>query len=126
MNKVLLASISLIFIILSSSTSFAFYREPCKVKYQTQDGWSKTYEVECNYMSGLELNQQTKTAAYNSFNIYTVVYWSENQTTIIKLSNYTSCGSTAKARCAKSFMNLDGLDQEGRNWKVCDFDNFCQ
>ena len=101
-------------------SSEAQYREACKAKYQTQQGWSNIYNVECNYLSGTELNTSTSSYQYDAFGAYAVIFWAKDQATVIKISTFLFCGINAFAGCAKGILGLDGQDQEGRSWKVCD------
>ncbi|NGP90277.1 hypothetical protein [Fodinibius halophilus] len=79
------------------------------VKYQTQSGWSKGYSVDVNVMKGSTLNQKTGTYNYNSYSTYAIIFWSEDQASIIELS-YFSGSFTA--------YGTQGTDQRGRKWQL--------
>ena len=70
---------------------YAEYREQCQVKYQSAEGWSKPYNVECIYISGDELNLATRFFQYNSTSVYAVVFWQPHQASVIKLADYGVC-----------------------------------
>lgn len=98
---------------------YAAYREPCKVKYENEDGESKGYEVECTYMSGDELNKETESFNYDMFKTYAVVFWGEGKASVIKLKEFLTCGLQAEKGCAKYFLSkVHGADQKGREWTI--------
>ena len=78
-------------------------------KYQTQRGWSKGYSIEAQVMSGRVLNSRTSSYSYNSLSTYAVIFWSNEQASIIELSYYTGRFSAYGTR---------GTDQEGRSWQL--------
>lgn len=79
------------------------------VKYQTQTGWSKGYTVDVNVIKGSTLNRKTGTYNYDSYATYAVIFWSNEQASVIKL-NYYSGSFTATG--------THGIDQQGRKWKL--------
>lgn len=88
----------------SSATS-----ETVCVKYQTQTGWSKGYQVDGTIIKGSELNSRTSTYSYQPYSTYVVVFWSQDQASILKLSYYS--GSI-------SAYGHSATDQQGRSWRV--------
>jgi hypothetical protein len=98
----------------------AAYREGCRAKYQTSLGWSQIYHVECLYSTGLELNQATGSLAYEGLKTYAIVFWAPNQATVVKIEEFVFCGIEAKSNCANHvFGYINGPDQEGRRWRIC-------
>lgn len=79
------------------------------VTYATSTGWSKGYEVEGTVLKGSELNRRTSTRDYTSYSTYVVVFWGEDQASILKLALYT--GSISR-------YGQDATDQQGRKWRV--------
>lgn len=79
------------------------------VQYKTRNGWSKNYRVEVRTIKGSELNRRTNTFNYNSYSSYAVIFWSNNQASIIELSFYT--GSYGP-------MPTSGKDQRGMSWRL--------
>ena len=79
------------------------------VKYQTQSGWSKGYQVDGTVIKGSELNSRTGTYNYEPYSTYVVVFWSQEQASILQLSYYS--GSI-------SAYGISATDQEGRSWQV--------
>jgi hypothetical protein len=59
----------------------------------TKEGWSKKYTVDVTFISGSELNEATNSFKYSSFSIYAVIFWSQEQVTLIKLSSFLTCGT---------------------------------
>jgi len=106
-------------LIFPAMNALAAYREPCRVSYETEDGWSRKYDVECTYMTGFELNTATSTFNYQGFSTYAVVFWSQNQASVIRLTNTFFCGMETSDGCVTSFSTVRGVDKPGRTWKVC-------
>ena len=115
----------LILILLISLLCFSWgaeakYRRTATVKYQKQYGWSKLYTVEVNFMSGHELNIATKTISYDAISVYAIIFWSQDQVTIIKLKTFLACGFEVTKECIDDFMmDLQGFDQDGDKWNIC-------
>lgn len=110
----------LLLLVSISITAQAKYIQTCKVKYKTNYSWSEYYTVEVTFMSGNELNRATKTYDYEGYSTYGIVFWSKEQVSIIKISSYTGCGTEANQNCiANKISNLEGEDQEGRDWEIC-------
>jgi hypothetical protein len=113
MKKIILALMLII-----STTGNAKFRQIVNIKYQTDYGWSKYYNVEVTFMMGYELNMATRSYDYSSYNMYGVVFWRSGQATVIKL-NYITCGYEATPRCISGYYQMDGTDQDGDNWYFC-------
>lgn len=44
----------------------------------------------------------------------------KDEASVIKLSSYTGCGSEVTKSCIDNkVMNLEGEDQDGRDWEIC-------
>lgn len=84
-------------------------REKVCVKYETEYGWSKGYKVEGTILKGSELNSRTGTYNYQSYSTYVVVFWAEDQASILKLAHYY--GSIPVT-------GVTATDQRNRSWKV--------
>jgi hypothetical protein len=90
------------------------------VKYAASYGWSKYYTVDVTFMTGSELNKATSSLSYSSFSTYAIIFWGQNEATVIKLTNILGCGYETKQSCISNHvMNLNGSDQEGKSWEVC-------
>ena len=78
-------------------------------KYMTQSGWSDSYSVEATVVSGSVLNDKTGSLNYDALSTYAVIFWSDDQATVLKLRSLageiTSFGTKA-------------TDQRGRTWHV--------
>lgn len=108
------------FILFYSIIACAKYIQTSKVKYKKNYDWSEYYTVDVTYMSGMELNSATKTFNYDSYSTYAIIFWDKDEATIIKISTFTGCGSEVKQSCiTNKYSNLEGEDQEGRNWEIC-------
>ena len=81
-------------------------------RYATQPfGYSKGYEVQATYTDGQELNEATSTFNYMVYAKYVVIFWGDNNASVIKLDiPYLTAIPTT------------GKDQEGRTWQVAEMD----
>lgn len=117
MKKIILA---ILFSIFFTGIANAKYVQTCKVKYQKKYGWSDYYTVEVTFMSGSELNKVTRTFNYDSFSTYGVIFWDDDEVSVIKISTYTGCGTEVTQKCiTNSVGNLEGKDQGERKWEIC-------
>lgn len=103
-----------------SAVAQAAYSEPCQLKYETPEGWSDAFEVECMYATGPELNELMQSFRFDVFYAYVVVFWTEDQASVIKIEGFTACAPEAKRGCAdRPLRKLKGIDQDGIQWEVC-------
>jgi len=90
-----------------------FIQEPTQerlcVKYKTQNGWSKGYSVNVTIISGSELNRRTKSYRYKSYSTYGVIFWGDDQASVIELKNFFG---------QFTVLGTNGIDGEGREWKM--------
>src|SRR5262245_44122146 len=82
------------------TVAVASYREPCRVRYQVEYGWSQIYNVQCTYATGTELNTATSSFRYQAFSTYAVVFWEQGEASVILMSGFIPCGSEASGGCA--------------------------
>jgi hypothetical protein len=118
---------SLIFFSLSIffSQAHASCARIATVKYQKQYGWSKTYSVEVNFLSGYELNIATNSYNYSAYSNYAVIFWAQGQASIIKIKSYLPCGTDITCDCIDNVrFDLQGHDQDGDLWNIC-LGRFC-
>jgi len=112
-----------VFLFLVNIQVQAKYTKSCVVKYETQQGWSKSYTVNVIFITGSELNTATKTYNYSDYSVYGVIFWGEGQATVIKISTYLGCGDIVDEQCINgSILNLTGTDQDGDEWEICTSD----
>lgn len=117
--------LTLLTFILFIGISEAKYTQTCKVKYKKNYNWSEYYTVDVTFMSGTELNRATKTFDYDGFSTYAIIFWDQDEATVIKISSYTGCGTEVKQSCIiNKLSNLEGEDQQGRGWEICTT-NYC-
>ncbi len=103
-----------------SFNTHARYTKTSKLKYKTDYSWSDYYTVDVIFMSGSELNRATKTFKYDSFTTYAIIFWKNDEATIIKISSFTGCGTEVNESCIiNKVTNLEGEDQNGRGWEIC-------
>lgn len=99
----------------------ARHRQEAKVRYETSEGRSKWYAVEVIFMTGSELAQATKSFRYDSFKNYAVIFWGDEEASVIKLTqpSFMLCGSEFDKNCLPVLGNMKGPDQQGRAWEIC-------
>ena len=97
-------------------TAVAMDKVEACAKYETQDGWSHGYQVEARVGYGSDLNEATGTLNYQAFATYVVIFWAQNQASVIKLN--FGFGML-------SYIESEGIDQEGRHWKVSESAGYC-
>jgi hypothetical protein len=97
------------FLILVAAASSAAASERAIVcaKYDTQSGWSSGYKVSATITKGSELNQATHSLNYVSYSTYVVIFWSQNEASVI-LMDFPYLSTFPQ----------NGTDQEGRRWEV--------
>lgn len=129
--KTLLISLLTTIFLLNSQFCSAKYVQTCKVKYKKEYGWSKLYEIQVTFMRGSELNDATNSYSYTSYASYAIIFWSEEQVTIIKLSTDKCGGIYGSSECDYDDFHglmdngyVDGTDSDDRKWKIC-YDNDC-
>lgn len=112
--------IMLLILLLNVLYTYAKYTQTCKVKYKRQYDWSNYLTVDVTFMSGVELNNATKTYKYDSYSTYGIIFWDKDEASIIKVSSFTGCGSEVTKSCiTNKTLNLEGEDQVGKNWQIC-------
>ena len=81
---------AVVFLILIPIKLNAEIRRICKVKYETEYGWSKEYKVEVTFMTGRELNSATSTFKYNSFSKYCLIWFGKDEVAILEIKAFLS------------------------------------
>lgn len=102
MHKII-AVIFLIISIFYTETIFSAEKESVCAKQGNGHG----YKVEATILNGSELNQETNTSNYLSSAKYVVIFWSQEEVSIIRLDfPFVTIAGT------------DGEDQQGRKWEI--------
>jgi len=83
------------------------------VKYQTQYGWSKGYSVQGTIIKGSDLNRATGTYKYKYASTYVVVFWDQDEASILELQNFIGTLTSVQ---------VNAKDQQNRYWKVAKTD----
>lgn len=96
-------------------------RQEAKVRYETSEGRSKWYAVNVVFLTGSELSQATSSFRYDSFKNYAVIFWDDDEASIIKLTQPSMifCGSEFDKSCLPMLGRMKGPDQQGRQWEIC-------
>jgi hypothetical protein len=72
-----------------------------------KQGGGQAYKVEATFTTGADLNEATNSLKYLGFRKYIVIFWKQNQASVIELSfPYVS------------ILGTSGTDQQGRPWEV--------
>ena len=126
---------------LDTSPAAAHYRETCWVKVSV-DHYAVTrshssysalrspvYSVQCNYLTGLELNARAGRQKFADDRVYVVIVWPESGPSYIRISQpLFFCGPRAETGCAERISGrLTGHDHEydwsgrvfRRTWQIC-------
>jgi hypothetical protein len=111
--------IMLALIALTPISAQARHTQTSKIRYATQDGHSKWYEIDVTYLTGVELNTATSSFRFGAFDKYALVFWGENQITIIKFKEFVICGLEFDQSCIPITGRVRGTDQEDREWEIC-------
>lgn len=96
-------------------------RKQGTIKYKQDDyNWSKKYTVDITFMTGTEMNQATGSLTYESYYNYAVIFWDNDQTTIIKI-NFLTCAYTNFDCSCLNYVSTDlrGNDKRGIEWNIC-------
>lgn len=52
--------------------------------------------------------------------VYAVIFWGQDCASVIKLSNFLSCGTEVTKSCiTNTVMDLKGKNQDDDEWKIC-------
>ena len=117
MKRIIL--LSTLFLLLTFNGE-AKYVQSCNASYMTRDGWSKKYIVDVTFMSGKEMNEATNSYKYSTYSVYSIIFWGEGKATVIKVSNFLTCGDVVDKNCIKNTIgDIKGKDQEETEWKIC-------
>lgn len=76
----------LCFLLLILFTTNATVKRSCKVKYKTEEGWSKDYLLQVQFMTGRELKKAVNSNEYRESYSYALIWFEEGQVAIIELS----------------------------------------
>lgn len=82
----------------------------------TYVGTGKSYEIDVNIYDGRELNERTSSYDYNSYDNYVVIFWSNDEASVIELDS---------SFCNTDF-SCDGVDQRGYKWEIKTGFFFCR
>lgn len=72
-------------------------------------GTGRSYHVNAISETGSELNQATHTFNYDVLSRYIVIFWAQNQASVIEMSGIFG---------GPTYIPSTGTDQEGRSWEI--------
>ena len=126
---------------LSTSPASAHYSEACWVKFSIHryasdmslgdysGGRWPVYSVQCNYLTGQELNARAGTQEFANDRVYVVIVWPNWDRSYIRISQpMFLCGAATEPGCAERISGRltgydHGYDRYGRafrrTWQIC-------
>lgn len=72
--------------------SFATVRRVCYVQYAIGYGWSQVYTMQVEFMTGMELNNATRSYSYDGYKRYCLLWFSNGGVAINEISDGFLCG----------------------------------
>lgn len=72
--------------ILFTFTCQASIKRICQVQYNSNNSWSQVYQIEVTFLTGLELNQTTKSNVFSNESIYGIIWFSNGGCAILKIA----------------------------------------
>ena len=92
------------------------------------DVWSQVFAVQCNYLTGWELNARTRRKTYADDRTYVLIVWPNSEPSVIRLTESNFCGVVTEAGCAERLSGrVTGRDEwrdaygrlVRRTWQIC-------
>jgi len=123
MLKIVLA----ILLALNLHPSYASIRRQCKVQYATASGWSHTYTMQVEFITGSELNNATHSYSYDSYKKYCLLWFSNGGVAINEIRDYFLCGFTFDDDAFRNLFyikfsiqcpQINAENDDGRIWKI--------
>jgi hypothetical protein len=78
----------------------------------TYTNTERSYHVQATKRTGAELNSATNSFSYNTFSTYIVIFWAQNQASVIQMDGFVTFPSV---------FPMSGSDQEGRPWQIVQY-----
>lgn len=103
---------AIIFLVFCSQLFAATRTDACATYLNTK----KSYLVDVTLISGTELNQKTQSYLYDGLSTYAVIFWSQNQVSVIELDFFIGSLNPIGTR---------GYDQDGRPWDISSNTSLC-
>ena len=108
----MIKKILILSLLFSSQFSLAQEEVDICAKYRNT---GKSYSVEATILSGDALNYELTTYKYKSVYTYVVIFWSDEQVSIIEIPQYNF---------SPSFLPVTGEDQRGYKWEITENTGF--
>lgn len=112
--------------LLFSLEGFGSVTRLCKVKYKTEEGWSKEKIYEVEFCTGTELNTRTHSLKYSQNQTYCLIWFAPDQVALLKTSGVGWIHSDKFSH--QDFKNLfqfrreidctQETDDNGRDWVI--------
>lgn len=124
MRKFLLITLLIFYFDLAS---FATVRRVCNVQYATSYGWSQTYTMQVEFMTGTELNNATRSYNYDSYKKYCLLWFSNGGVAIDEIGDYFLCGyefdddafrNLFYFRFSIQCLQINSQDDEAPVWRI--------
>jgi hypothetical protein len=105
----------------------ASIKRMCIVQYQTEDGWSKEYKMEAEFVTGSELNERTHSYKYKTFKNYCLLWFSDGGVAIEEINEYVTTSSEFDHGAFKDLFSyrqyiecsqINSDKDDGPKWKI--------
>lgn len=112
---------------LSLNTTYAAIRRLCNVQYATAYGWSQTYTMQVEFITGSELNNATHSYSYDSFKKYCLLWFSNGGVAINEIKDFFMCGFTFDDDAFRNLFyinfsikcpQINSENEDGQFWKI--------
>ncbi len=97
----------------------AKFKMVASCSYETRTGMSQDYDFIVDFLTGIELNKETKTSSYKPYSNYAVIRFNDDKCAIIKIKEFviTKDGIFLPDNL-KLHRTLSGYDQDNAFWKI--------
>lgn len=84
----------IIIILITTFSAYANVRRICNVRYKTEEGWSKYYTLEVQFVTGLELIKMTDDYKYTTYSNYCLIWFENGGVAILEIDDILLVGDT--------------------------------
>lgn len=82
----------ILIVIFATTTSYANVKRICNVRYKTEQGWSKYYTMEVQFVTGVELIKMTDDYKYSIYFNYCLLWFEEGGVAILEIDDILLVG----------------------------------
>ena len=107
-------------------SSYGNIKRICKVQYKTQDGWSKYYKLEVQFVTGRELNKMFESfSKYSNIKNYCLIWFESGGGAILEIRQFLITGEDfdsedfRDAFSVKNYLPCKQINGETeREWRI--------